>query len=78
MYGTPRRFWPVLAVALAAILVLTVHLAVGDHGRDRLHDGVVWPDRVGGDDVDVGQTQRVCDGFRTGDEKLFFTFERLG
>ena len=43
--------------------VLAVHLAIGDHHRHGLHDGVVRADRIGRDDVDVGQPQRVGDGF---------------
>src|SRR5213078_2864949 len=49
-----------LAVLALGDDVLGDELAVGDLLGDRLHHGVVRPDRVGRDDVDVGEGE----GFR--------------
>src|SRR5438067_1209384 len=57
--------------------VLAVHLAVGDHRRDRLHDRVIRPDRIGSDDVHVGQPQRVGDSLGAREQQLLFARDLL-
>src|SRR2546428_756142 len=59
-----------LAVLALGHDVLGHELAVGDLLRDRLHDGVVRPDRIRGDDIDVGQRQRLGHRLAPRDQKL--------
>src|SRR2546425_7825265 len=48
--------------------VLGDQLTVGDLLGDRLHDGVVGPDRIGRDDVDVGEGQGLGDRLARSEE----------
>src|SRR5882724_9889998 len=63
-----------LAVLALGDDVLGDELTARDLLGDRLHDGVVRPDRIGRDDVDVGERQRFGDGFATGDQELLVLF----
>ena len=47
-----------------------VEIAVGNHLGNVLHDGVVGPDRVGRDDVDIGQPAGVGDRLGAADQLL--------
>jgi hypothetical protein len=65
-----------LAVLALGHDVLGLQLAARDLLGDRLHDGVVRPDRVRGDHVQVGEGQRLGDGLAPGDQELLVLFGR--
>jgi hypothetical protein len=67
-----------LAVLAFGHDVLGYQLTARDLLGDCLHDRVVRPDRIRGDDVQIGERQRLGDGLAAGDQELLVLFTARG